>query len=132
MNDTCNHPFHVHSDAAKRMADIVMQAWTDDGWDSVGKWMGFNLGTGDSDKELYARKQDCIRHNSEFKHCFIRLHPAGMSACEAEIMLKFHRDASNTGFRLADPEKKSGGPDIIPRITREGMLAQLQAFQNAN
>jgi hypothetical protein len=53
-----------------------------------------------------------------------------MSACEAEVMLKFHRNAYDAGFRLADPEKKSGGPDVIPRITREGMLQQLNAFRN--
>lgn len=130
MGDTCNHPFHLHSDAAKRMADIVMQQWTDHGWDAVGKWMGFSLVNGDSDKVLYPLKQYCVRHNDEFRYCFIKLHPAGMSACEAEVMLKFHRSAYDAGFRLADPEKKSGGPDIIPRITREGMLQQLNAFRN--
>lgn len=129
MSDTCTHPFHLHTDAAKRMADIATQKWHDDGWDSVAKFMAFNLGTGDSDGTLYPRKQDAVRHNDEFRHCFIKLHPGGMSACEAEIMLQFHRRAYDAGFRLADPDKATGGRELIPRIKRTDLAAQISALR---
>jgi hypothetical protein len=128
MSGTCIHPFHIHSDAAKRMADAAMLAWTAGGWDSVGKFMAFSLADGSTDNVLYPRKQDAVRHNDEFRHCFICLHPAGMTACEAEIMLQFHRKAYDAGFRLADPDARSGGRDLIPRISREDIRNQVTAL----
>jgi hypothetical protein len=110
------------------MADAATLAWTADEWDSVGKWMAFSLADGSTDHELYPRKQDAVRHNDEFRHCFISLHPGGMSACEAEIMLQFHRKAYDAGFRLADPDAKSGGRDLIPRISREDIRNQVMAL----
>jgi len=110
------------------MADIATQKWTDEGWDSVGRFMAFRLDNGSSDKVLYPAKKAAVRHNDEFRHCFIRLHPGGMTACEAQIMLAFHRKAYDAGFRLADPEHAHGGRDLIPRIGAEKIAAQIQGL----
>jgi len=126
---SCPHPFG-HADPAKRMSDAAMLAWETDQWDSVGKWMAFKLEDGSTDHEVYPRKQDAVRHNDEFRHCFIKLHPGGMGICEAQIMLTFHRNAYDAGFRLSDPDARNGGRDIVPRITTEGILSQMRAFSN--
>lgn len=129
MTDTrCTHPFHLHTDAARRMSDGACIAWAVYNFDSVGKFMAFKLEDGSTNHDLYPSKADAVRHNDEFTHCFIRLHPAGMTVCEAEIMLKFHRQAYDAGFRLTDPDKANGGKELIPRITSEGILGQLRTM----
>lgn len=120
-----------HTDAAKRASDMTVQRWTDHGWDGyVGTWMSFALADGRSDGILYPTKRAAIRHvPDEFRFMYIKMHPGGMTPCEAEIMLMFHRNAYDAGFRLADPDKKDGGPDLIPRIGTETVQAQIQALR---
>jgi hypothetical protein len=123
----CSHA--VHSDAAKRMADIVTQKWTDEGYEgTAGKWMAFSLADGNSNGDAYPRKIDAVKHNDEFTHAFIVLHPGGMDPCEAEVMLRFHRSAYDAGFRLADPDLASKNRSLIPRIGRENIAAQIQGL----
>jgi hypothetical protein len=123
-----------HTDAAKRVSDAVnlhMLA-SDAGWawDNVkGRFMAFRLENGASDGTLYDTKQDAVRHQGdEFLCMYLKLHAGGMSACEAEIMLKIHRQAYDNGFRLADPDSKTGGRDIIPRMATDKALAQIRAL----
>lgn len=128
---TCRVPSHGadHSDAAKRMSDATRLAWEALGWDgTVGKWMAFKLEDGSTNNDVYDRKQEAVRHNDEFRHCFIRLHPFGMNPCEAQIMLKIHRDAYDAGFRLADPDSKTGGKDIILRTPAEKLAQQMRSL----
>jgi len=94
--------------------------------------MAFSLSDGTTDHVLYPRKQDCVSHQTdEFKFLYLRMHPMGMPVCEAEIMLDFHRKAYAAGFRLADPDKASGGPDIIPRIGSELIHSQINVLRKA-
>lgn len=122
-----------HTDAAKRISDAAMMAWTVYGWDSVRKWMSFKLEDGRTDHGLYPSKRDAVRHvPNELAYAFICLHPGGMGLCEAEIMLQFTRKAVKAGFRLADPDSPHGGRDVIPRISTEKIHAQLRALTRGN
>jgi hypothetical protein len=123
----CPHPLG-HPDAAKRMSDGACLAWAVHEWDCVGKFMAFKLEDGSTNNDLYPRKRDAVRHNDEFRHCFIALHPGGMSPCEAEIMLNFHRNAYKAGFRLADPADKNGGRSLIPRIGEQEINSQISSL----
>ena len=127
----CRYSVKGHSDAAKRISDAATLAWVFRGWDgSVGKWMAFKLEDGSTDHTVYDTKRDAILHvSNELNYAFFKLHPMGMTVCEAEIMLQFTRDAVKRGFRLADPDKKNGGTDIIPRIGSENVSNQLYALR---
>jgi hypothetical protein len=127
----CRYSAFGHSDAAKRISDIAITGWVAHGWDGfVGHWMSFRLEDGQSDKALYPRKADAVKHvPNEFHYMFIVMHVGGMSPCEAEIMLDFHRKAYDAGFRLADPDVKTGGPDLIPRIGTPEIASQIQALE---
>lgn len=123
---SCRLAFAGHTDAAKRISDAMILAWEADGWDSVGKWMSFRLDDGSTDHVLYPSKYDAVRHvSNEMLYAFLKTHPAGMGVCEAEIMLAFIRGAVEKGFRLADPDRRDGGHDIIPRIGTAEALDQL-------
>jgi len=127
----CRYSVRGHSDAAKRISDAATLAWVFHGWDgSVGRWMAFKLENGDTDHAIYDTKRDAVLHvPNELNYAFFKLHPMGMSVCEAEIMLQFTRDAVNRGFRLADPDKASGGTDLIPRIGSDKVNNQLYALR---
>lgn len=125
----CTHG--VHTDAAKRISDSTMLAWTTYEWGSVGKWMAFKLedGRNTDGYGLHSSKRDAVlRQDNELRYLFVKLHPMGMAVCEAEIMLQFTRKATANGFRLADPDAAHGGRDIIPRIATEDIAAQLRAL----
>lgn len=113
--------FFGHTDAAKRVSDIAVMHWVASGWDSVNKIMVFALADGRSDNVLYPRKLDAVRHQSnEFLYMYVPMHPGGINPCEAEILLKVHRQAYDNGHRWTDPDAKSGGRDLILRQgTRE-------------
>jgi len=129
----CRYSVRGQSDAAKRISDAATLAWVFHGWDgSVGRWMAFKLENGDTDHAIYDTKRDAVLHvPNELNYAFFKLHPMGMSVCEAEIMLQFTRDAVNRGFRLADPDKASGGTDLIPRIGSDKVSNQLYALRKA-
>ena len=126
----CTHG--VHTDAAKRISDGTCLVWTGYGWDCVGKWMSFSLedGRNKDGYAVYPTKRDAVTHTeNELRYLFVKLHPVGMSACEAEIMLQFTRKAVANGIRLADPDVAHGGRDVIPRITTENLAAQMRALR---
>jgi len=129
----CRYSIKGHSDAAKRISDAATLAWVFRGWDgSVGRWMAFSLEDGSTDHTVYDSKRDAVRNvANELNYAFFKLHPMGMSVCEAEIMLQFTRDAVKRGFRLADPDAMNGGPDIIPRIGSDKVSNQLYALRKA-
>lgn len=126
----CTHG--VHSDAAKRISEGTLLAWAGYEWDCVGKWMSFALedGRNKDGYGLHSSKRDAVRQvDNELRYLFVKLHPMGMSVCEAEIMLQFTRQAVANGHRLADPDAAHGGRDIIPRITTENLAAQMRALR---
>lgn len=128
MGETCTHPFHAHSDAAKRVSDACMLAWTFHGYDCVGKFMAFKAEDGSSDNEIYPRMKDAERHNPCTSHFYIAMHPGGIGECEAEILLIFYRGALRRGFRQSDPDITGKAKSPIPRISRENIAAQIAAL----
>jgi hypothetical protein len=128
---SCRMGAFGHTDAARRVSDTTIQQWTDHGWDGyVGWWMSFTLTDGRSDGILYPTKRAAVIHvPDEFRFMFLKMHPMGMNPCEAEIMLRMYRNAYDAGFRLSDPDKKSGGADIIPRIGTAEVHTQINALR---
>lgn len=127
----CSMRLFGHTDAAKRVSDHATQTWMDHGWPGCKKWMAFALADGAPDKALYDRKPDAIRHQrDEFLCMYLPLHPGGMNPCEAEIMLRIHRQAYDNGFRLTDPDAKDGGKDVIVRQSPEQAQRQLGYLVN--
>jgi hypothetical protein len=126
----CPHPLG-HEDAAKRCADNVNMHFQAGGWDVVGKWCAIALQDGSSDHVLYERRRDAVlhQHHNEQRYCFVRIVPAMMGYCEAQVFIDFHRKAYDAGFRLADPEHRTGGREIIVRgRAMEKVADQLKIF----
>jgi len=85
-------------------------------WDIRNKWMAFALEDGRSDGVLYDTKLDAIRHvSNENYFCFFCFRGAlgGSNPKDCQLFLDINRHAYNHGNRLADPEHKTGGPDLI-------------------
>lgn len=118
-----------HSSAAKRISEVATQLWLDNKWDCVGKFIAVNLGNGMTNKDLYPSVKDAARFNDPYKHFFLKLHPQGIGECEAEILLRFHRDARANGFPQADPQERNGGRTLIPRIGNREIISQIRAFR---
>jgi hypothetical protein len=108
-----SHPFG-HADSARRMADTVNLHWTAQQWDAIGKWVAVRLSDGGSDGVLYDRKADAVRHQfSEYQCAYVRIIRDQMSVCEAHTFIEVSRRAYDAGFRLTDPDSRSGGRDLL-------------------
>jgi hypothetical protein len=111
----CPHPFG-HTDDAKRAAENVNMHYQAIGWEAVGKWCVIALADGTSDHSLYPSKSDAVRHQSnEFLHAYVKIVPGAMGICEAQIFIEFNRKAYDAGFKMADPDHKGGGRQLITR-----------------
>jgi len=117
-----------HSDAAKRLNDTYNLHRLALGDDAIGKWFAAALSDGDGDGVLYDHKIDCVRHqrHNETYYTYIKIVPPSMKICEAEVMLVTARRLYDKGMRMADPDHKHGGPDLITRLTAEDQLAQMR------
>ncbi len=118
--------FGNHEDAAKRIADTYSLhriAADTLGLTNIGKFFAAALADGTTDGVLYDTKQDAVshqKHNEQF-YTFIKIGPWHMTACDAAVMLKVSRSAYDKGLRLADPQSRSGGRELIKRATIEDM-----------
>lgn len=118
-----------HTDAAKRLSDSVNLHYAAIGFDSARHWIAVRLEDGSGGNELYDTKRDAVRHQlDEFLCAYICLTGTPMNVCEAEIILKMHRQAYDNGFRLVDPDARHGGRDIIPRVALEDRRKQIRAL----
>lgn len=120
-----------HTDAAKRIADACTLHWVAQHWDSTKYWVAFRLEDGRSpdNNTLYDSKRDAVRHQSdEFLCLYVKLQPGGVNVCQAEAFLKMNRQAYLNGYRMADPDHKKGGRDIIPRIGSDKASNQIRAL----
>lgn len=123
------HP-EGHSDSARRMADEVNLHYAAIGWDAIGKWVAIRLEDGGSDHTLYDTRRDAVRHQFREEKCaYIRIQRDQIGVCEAQIMLTFHRQAYDNGFRLVDPDSKTGGRDHLLSSRVEERQRVLQALR---
>ena len=107
------HPFG-HSDSARRMSDAINLHWAIHQWGAVGKWVAFRLSDGGSDGVLYDTKRDAIRHQLHEMQCaYVRIIRDQMSVCEAHTFLEVSRRAYDAGFRLTDPDARTGGRNLL-------------------
>jgi hypothetical protein len=126
MDHDSGCPVRSHSDAARRASDAVNLHYSALGTGAIGKWVSVRLADGSSDGALYDRKVDAVRHQPDEKLCaYICISPAAMNVCRAESFLKMSRMAYEAGFRIADPDARHGGVDLIPRLTQEDQAAQM-------
>lgn len=114
-----------HTDAARRLADQWNLHRVADPHGSIGKWFAVRLEDGVSDGVLYDSKVSAIHHQTRIEkyYAFVRMSIATMNYCDAEIYLAIQRRLYDKGFRMADPDARSGGPDVIKRSTREDMFS---------
>ena len=116
------------SDDAKRASDIVNSYLSFIPFDELkNKWLAIRLSDGGYDGNLYDSKADAVRHQSdEFLCAYVcfRNLIGGATPREMEIFLRFNRDAYDAGFRLPDPDARSGGPDVL------ATTAQLDYYRN--
>jgi len=122
----CRMKLLGHTDPAKRLCDHYNLHRIGAGTDSIGKWIAVRLIDGDSDGVLYDDKLAAVthQHHNEQFYTFVKMIPSGMALCEAEVMLATARRLYDAGLRLADPDHKHGGMDVIKRSTVEDHLAQ--------
>lgn len=107
------HPFG-HADSARRMADAINLHWSVNHWACIGRWVAFRLSDGGSDGVLYDSKRDAVRHQfHEYQCAYVRIIRDQMSVCEAHTFLEVSRRAYDAGFRLTDPDAKTGGRDLL-------------------
>jgi hypothetical protein len=119
-----------HDDAAKRLSDTYNLHRIGASDYAIGKWFAASLSEGRSDDVLYDSKRDAVRgqkHNEQY-YTFIKIIPTGMNECEAAVMLKMARKLYDNGMRLADPEHRTGGLDVIKRVSIEDMLAAAEGM----
>lgn len=118
----------THSDAAKRIYDTYHLHRTVDLYGSQGKWFACALNDGKTDGVLYDSKSDAVthQHHNEQFYLYIQITPANMTLCDAEIYLGVIRRLYDAGFRMADPDHRGGGREVIKRATTEDQLAYLR------
>lgn len=122
----CRMKLMPHTDAAKRLCDDFNLHRLGDPYGSVGKWMASALLDGSSDRVLYDSKLDAVthQHHNEQWYTFVKIIPSSMNVCEAEVVMATARSLYDKGMRMADPDHRHGGPEVIKRLTVEDHLAQ--------
>lgn len=131
-----------HSDAAKRVQDwynLHRTAGQGFGiYSNLNKIFAVALQDGASDGVLYDTRSDAIRHqhHNEKYYAYLRVERYIMSVCQAESVLKWHREAYNQGLVFVDRDTAVRVPgrkvitvadmEIIPRMTVEDHARQLR------
>ncbi len=128
----CDYVSAQHSDSAKRASDVVNLHLAAQGFAAFRKWVAVKLLDGSSDGVLYDTRREAVRHQFDEQLCaFLCLPPTQLTPCSAEAFLKFTRDAYRSGFRLTDPDHRTGGRDLIKRLTIRDQAAQMRALPAA-
>jgi hypothetical protein len=127
-----------HSDAAKRIRDIYNlhraagAAGAAFGLNStLNKIFAVALADGTSDGVLYDTRFDAIRHqhHNEKWYAYLRVERFVMSTCQADSMLKWHREAYDKGLVFVDrDDARLSSMEIIQRMTTEDHRRSLAAL----
>jgi len=99
---------------------------------AIGQWFAVALADGRSDGVLYENKGAAVRHqhhNEQF-YAFVNIGAHDMDVCEAETFMGTTRMFYDAGIRLTDPDVASGGPDVIPRATREDQRSLVASIRS--
>jgi hypothetical protein len=126
----CPSKVFGHTDAARRMADTFNLHRMADQYGAINRWIAVRLSDGTSDHTLYDTKSECVRHQhgNEQWYSFIKIVPTTMNVCEAEVKLRTDQRMYDAGFRMADPDSRTGGAQVINRLTVEDALAQMRGL----
>ena len=110
-----------HSDAARRVSDTWRLHRAALGHAATGQWFAAALADGTTDGVLYDGKGPAVRHqhHNEQYYAFVCISPADCSPCEAETFLEVARMLYDKNIRMADPDHRSGGPEVIRRLAVE-------------
>lgn len=104
-------------ESGKRISDAINQKIADHGWWEIrSKFMAFQIQDGTTDGVLYDTKRDAVRHQrNEFQAAYLCMRGLahGANPRECAVMLKFHRDMYDRGFRMPDPDAVNGGRDVV-------------------
>jgi len=129
-----------HSDAARRVCDTYnlhrAAGYHGAGFgidSTLNRIFACALADGTSDGVLYDTRFDAIRHqhHNEKFYAYFRVERYVMSVCQAESVLKFHREAYDQGLVFADrDDARLSSMEIIPRMTQEHYARQLAALSN--
>jgi hypothetical protein len=113
------------SEAAHRFADIHnLHIFADR--TNIGHWIAIRLADGGSDGVVYDHRREAVSHQFHESLCaYVKVHPAGMSAEEAESVLRFYRFAYDNGHRVIDPE----GPELFMPLTVEDYTSQIRRLK---
>lgn len=127
----CRSMLSGHSDAAKRVSDTYNLHTSVDRYGAIGKWFAVSLQEGISDGTLYDSKSDCVRHqhHNENYYAYISIKPRSMSVCDAEIFLNVQRRLYKVGLRMADPNDRHGGRELIKRASVEDMRSLVRSVE---
>lgn len=131
LRDRCQRHALGHGDDAKRLCDGVNARYSLLTPDAIlaGRWVAFRMSDGSVDRSVYDTKRDAVRHQSdEFVCGYLKLTLLPMTICEAETILKFHRGAYDSGFRLPDPDARDGGKEMIMPIGQSERLIAANSF----
>lgn len=119
-------PDGSHTDAAKRLSDtynLHIAAGA-----RRGSVIAYSLADGSSDNVLYDSRADAVAHqrHNEGRRGYVRIGPGRMTVCEAAAVIRWNRQTARlAGAQLGE---KSGGLEVIPRLTIEGRERQLAAM----
>ena len=133
----CRYHPHGHADYAKRAADnlnvhVAAMTTGGTGWAAIGKWVALKLSDGSSDHTLYENKRDAVRHQSdEFLCAYVPLQRAWYDVCEMQTFMDVTRRAYDSGFRMADPDARSGGRQLLLPSGQRERLQVLEILRNA-
>lgn len=127
----------VADDAAKRAWEQLGNIAAHTDWaERINAFVTIRLSDGHCDGVLYESKQAAVKHckgNENFYAFFaFRTAPNGFaSPRDAAVYLAYHRLAYDNGWRLPDPDDRSGGPDMILPTTKEQLSDQLARLMRA-
>jgi len=125
-------PLGDHSDAAKRVSDLVRLHKAALNQAAIGKFLAVALADGTSDGVLYDTKRDAVRHQKhrEQLYAFVCISPGDVTPCEAEEFLATARMLYDKGIRLTDPDHAKGGREVIQRAAAEDQRSLMRSIAN--
>lgn len=92
-------------DAGKRASEAINTALLADPDGARGRWVAIRLEDGRTDGNVYDRRADAVRHQSdEFHACYLKIPPDGITPRAAARYIKAARRIYDAGYRMPDPE----------------------------